>query len=177
MCINIKLSEFLEKNLTNSNKTNDFVSDFLQELKSHLNKAELNIENNSKFVVTDINNNTVSLIDISNGNELETTDISKEDLNNLDLGSNIIFKDNKFALTNEKFEITNRDVKLKLEDLYFCLEEENNDLFSVQKIDDNKIYLTNLEEGGYFSISSEKYPDFKVNDILKKVDGKYTLQQ
>ena len=170
----MKLSEFLKNNL---NTTNDLVSDFIRELQNHLENSELNIEDGSKFVVTDINDNMVSLVDISNGNEFKTSSFTKDVLNNLDLGSNIIFKNNKFVLTDEKFEITNIEAKAKLDDLYFNLEDEEGSLFSVKKIDNDKIYLTNIQEGGYFSIPKEKYPNFKVGDTLKKENGKYNLDQ
>lgn len=173
----MNLSEFLEKKLSDSNKTNNLVSSFIKELQNHLENSELNIENGSKFVVTDINGENVSLIDISSGNELKTSNFEKEDLLNLDLGSNVIFENNKFILTDEKFEITNLDAKAKLDDLYFNLDEEEGSLFSIKKIDDDKIYLTNLEEGGYFSIPKEKYPNFKVGNTLKKENGKYNLEQ
>lgn len=173
----MKLSDFLEKNLINSTKANDLVSGFIKELQNHLEKNNLNIGNGSKFVVSDINDDIVSLIDISNGNEIKTSNFTKDDLNNIDLGSNIIFENNKFVITDEKFEITNLDAKAKLDDLYFNLEDEEGSLFSVKKIDDDKIYLTNTQEGGYFSISKEKYPEFKVGDILRKENGKYNLEQ
>ena len=173
----MKLSDFLEKNLINSTKANDLVSGFIKELQNHLEKNNLNIGNGSKFVVSDINDDIVSLIDISNGNEIKTSNFTKDDLNNIDLGSNIIFENNKFVITDEKFEITNLDAKAKLDDLYFNLEDEEGSLFSVKKIDDDKIYLTNTQEGSYFSISKEKYPDFEVGDILRKENGKYTLEQ
>ena len=142
MCI-MKLSDFLERNLTNSTKANELFSDFIKELQKHLENSELNIEDGSKFVVTDINDNMVSLVDISNGNEIKTSSFSKDVLTNLDLGSNVIFENNKFVLTDERFEITNLKAKAKLDDLYFNLEEEEGSLFSVKKIDDDKIYLTN----------------------------------
>ncbi len=172
----MKLSDFLERNLNSVNKTNDFVTSFINELQNHLANSELNIKDGSKFVVTDINGETVSLVDISNGNELKVSTFEKETLNNIDLGSNIIFENNKFILTDEKFEITNLNAKAKLDDLYFNLEDEEGSLFSVKEIKDDKIYLTNTQEGGYFSISKEKYPDFKVGDILKKENGKYILE-
>ena len=171
----MKLSDFLEKNLINSTKANDLVSGFIKELQNHLEKNNLNIGNGSKFVVSDINDDIVSLIDISNGNEIKTSNFTKDDLNNIDLGANIIFENNKFFITDEKFEITNLDAKAKLDDLYFNLEDEEGSLFSVKKIDDDKIYLTNTQEGGYFSISKEKYPEFKVGYILRKENGKYNL--
>ena len=173
----MKLSDFLEKNLINSTKANDLVSGFIKELQNHLEKNNLNNGNGSKFVVSDINDDIVSLIDISNGNEIKTSNFTKDDLNNIDLGANIIFENNKFVITDEKFEITNLDAKAKLDDLYFNLEDEEGSLFSVKKIDDDKIYLTNTQEGGYFSISKEKYPEFKVGDILRKENGKYNLEQ
>ena len=129
----MKLSDFLERNLTNSTKANELVSGFIQELQNHLENSELNIEDGSKFVVTDINDNMVSLVDISNGNEIKTSGFNKDVLTNLDLGSNVIFENNKFVLTDEKFEITNLEAKAKLDDLYFNLEEEEGSLFSVKK--------------------------------------------
>ena len=164
----MNLSEFLEKKLSDSNKTNNLVSDFIKDLQNHLENAELNIENGSKFVVTDINDDTVSLVNIENGDELKTSNFRKDDLINLDLGSNVIFKDNRFSLTNEEFEITNLNAKSKLDDLFFNIDEEEGSLFSVKKIDNDKIYLTNIQEGGYFSISKDKYPDFNVGDTVKK---------
>lgn len=151
--------------------------DLLKNFKIIWKKNNLNIGNGSKFVVSDINDDIVSLIDISNGNEIKTSNFTKDDLNNIDLGANIIFENNKFVITDEKFEITNLDAKAKLDDLYFNLEDEEGSLFSVKKIDDDKIYLTNTQEGGYFSISKEKYPEFKVGDILRKENGKYNLEQ
>ena len=61
----MNLSEFLEKKLSDSNKTNNLVSSFIKELQNHLENSELNIKNGSKFVVTDINGENVSLIDLS----------------------------------------------------------------------------------------------------------------
>lgn len=173
----MNLSEFFEKKLSDSNKTNNFISDFIKELQNQVENTKLNIENNSKFVVTDINEELVSLVNISNGYELKTSNFEKTDLINLHLGSNVIFKDNKFTLTNEEFEITNLNAKAKLDDLYFNLNEEEGSLFSVKKIDDNKIYLTNLEEGGYFSISKDQYPDVNIGDTLRKEHGTYILEK
>lgn len=173
----MKLSDFLEKNLINSIKANDLVSGFIKELQNHLENSELNIRDGSKFVVSDINDEEVTLIDISNGNEIKTSNFDKDNLINLDLGLNVIFENNKFTLTDEKFEITNIAAKAKLDDLYFNLEEEEGSLFLVKKIDDDKIYLTNAQEGGYFSVPKERYPDFKVGDVLKKENGKYNLEK
>ena len=172
----MNLSEFLEKKLNGSQRESSSVSDFINTLQSCLKNSELNIENGSKFVVSDICNKTVCLIDISNGKEIKTSNFKPEVFNNLDLGSSVIFKNNQFFLADEKFEITNLEAKAKLDDLYFNLEEEEGALFSVKKIDEEKIYLTNIQEGGYFSIPREKYPDFKVGDVLKKENGRYNLE-
>ena len=59
--------------------------------------------------------------------------------------------------------------------MYFCLEQEKNAVYSVSDVSDEKIYLSNTKEGGYFSIPKEAYPDFKVGDLVKNVNGKYTL--
>ena len=161
----MNLSEFLEKKLSDSNKTNNLVSDFIKDLQNHLENAELNIENGSKFVVTDINDDMVSLVNIENGDELKTSNFRKDDLINLDLGSNVIFKDNKFSLTNEEFEITNLNAKSKLDDLFFNIDEEEGSLFSVKKIDVNN-YISWKE--GYLQFASEP-----LSNILKRLSRYY----
>ena len=147
-------------------------------------------------VITDINDERLSLVNTKNGQDLDIyvshsndkteelhskgiTDnifeISKEDLYSLNLGSNIILKDGQCNLYHGEIEIKNSKAADKLEDLYFCLEQEKNAEYLVLNISDGKIYLTNTKEGGYFSILEEAYPNFKVGDIVKNVNGKYVL--
>ena len=59
--------------------------------------------------------------------------------------------------------------------MYFCLKQEENAIYSVVKIEKNKIYLTNIKEHGLFSICKEKYPNLKVGDFIKNSNGKYIL--
>ena len=80
-----------------------------------------------------------------------------------------------FITRNRNVKIENKFVASQLEDIFFCLDQEKNSVYSVTEICDNKIFLTDTKEGGHFSILKEIYPDFKVGDLLKKVDGKYTL--
>lgn len=183
-------------NLLNNNKDkgHNLISEFLESLKeavqefSNFNNGKLlkTISENSIYVITDINDKKLSLIDINNGQEVQisasftnsnenTYNIQKEDFCHLDLGKFLTIKNNSINLLNDNIEIENKSVAAKLEDMYFCLEQEKDAIFSVTEISDDKIFLTNTQEGGHFSILKEIYPDFKIGDILKKVDGKYIL--
>lgn len=147
-------------------------------------------------VITDINNEKLSLVNIENGQDFDIYvthskdkteelyshgindnifEISKEDLYNLNLGSNIILKGGQCTLYHDEVEIKNSEAAAKLEDMYFCLEQEKNAEYLVSNISDGKIYLTDTKEGGYFSILKEAYPDFEVGDLVKNVNGKYVL--
>ena len=138
----------------------------------------------------------MSLINIDDGNEFDIyiTDskdkleelhtrgifdniykMSKEDLYSLNLGSNLTFKNGQFMPYRGNIEIKNSKAAAILEDMYFCLEQEKEAIFSVSDISDGKIYLTNTKEGGYFSIPQSGYPDFKIGDLVKNINEKYTL--
>ena len=178
----------------NKNKNDNFITEFLESLKKAVqqysksnNSQHSNVlSKNSIYVITDINDKKLSLTDIDSGQEKEiyvdftksknnTYNISKEDFSLLDLGNFLTLKNNSINLFNDSVEISNEAVAAKLENMFFCLEQEKDSVFSVTEISDNKVFLTNIKEGGYFSISKEIYPDFKVGDLLKKVNGKYIL--
>ncbi|MCI8309130.1 MAG: hypothetical protein HFJ45_02740 [Clostridia bacterium] len=69
--------------------------------------------------------------------------------------------------------IKNSDVKCKLEDMYFQINNTSNSIYKIVNITDERIFLTDTKEGGNFSISKEIYPDFNKGDLLKKENGKY----
>lgn len=148
------------------------------------------------YVITDIVDEKICLIDIYNGNEFniyistsnENTEklnnlgihsniymMSKKDFHSLDLGSNLIFKDGNYSIYNDEINITNSEVAAKLEDLYFSLKQEENQVYVVDKISDEKIFLTTQDGQGYFYIYQDVYPDFKVGDLVKKQNRKYLL--
>lgn len=182
-------------NFLNNNNTNDnFITEFLKSLKiaiqsfSNYNNTQIsiNLSEDSIYVITDINDKQLSLTDIGNGQETnicvnfaELNDgdyhISKEDFCILDLGKFLTIKNNSVIPLNNNVKIENESVAAKLEDMFFCLEQEKDAIYSITEISDDKIFLTDTKEGGHFSIPKEIYPDFKTGDLLKKVDGKYIL--
>lgn len=198
------LKENLEQN-NNDNKSNDLISNFVKELgkvvENLINKDNSQnfnkLENGTIYVVRDINDQKLSLVNIDNGKEFDIYavssekeleklnntgifnniyQISKEDLDNLNLGSGITIKNNNYILYDSEIKIENiknSEALSKLENMYFCLEDEKAATFSISEISDNKIFLTNTEEGGYFSIPRDKYPDFKVGDFVKNENGKF----
>lgn len=178
----------------NKDKSDNLIAEFLDSLKeamqkfSNLNNSKpLNtLSENSIYVITDINDKKLSLTDINSGEQTEISlsftdskdtaySISKDDFCHLDLGKFLTIKNNSINLVNNNVEIRNKDVSAKLEDMFFCLEQEKDAIYSVTEISDDKIFLTNTQEGGHFSILKEIYPDFKTGDFLKKVNGKYIL--
>lgn len=181
--------------LNNNKNTNDnFITEFLDSLKKAVekfsNSDNTQISNNlsvdSIYVITDINDKKLSLTDINNGQETDiyvnftnpdenTYHISKEDFSYLDLGKFLTIENNSINLLNDNVKIENKFVAAKLEDMFFCLEQEKHAVYSVTEISDDKIFLTDTKEGGHFSIPKEIYPNFKTGDLLKKVDGKYIL--
>jgi hypothetical protein len=175
----LNIEKFLEKNLKNNSHefANSELISFIENLSNFIKHQGKKIVDDSKFIVTDINDNNVSLTNIETNDQITTTDFSKEDLLNLNLGSNVVYKNNEFKISNENFEITNPKVKADLENMLFSINDEKDDTFLVKNIDNDKIYLSNTKEGGYFSIPREKYSDFEVGNLLNLENGKYKRQE
>ena len=74
---------------------------------------------------------------------------------------------------NGEIDIKSDDAWYKLDDLYGVLRDNENTNFVVQKITDDKIYLTHENGSGSIYTYKELYPDFCVGDIVKRVNGKY----
>ena len=193
----------LNKSEHAKNNNTTFLSSFTEELQNvfnnlikNLSSINLNKLDDSIYVVRDINDNKLSIVNIANGEESDIYiaysqevrqqlqkdniksniyDMSKEDFYSLNLGSNLEIKNSICKPYHDKVKIENAQAIAKLEDMFFCLEQEKDAIFSVCDISDDKIYLTNTNEGGYFSIPKEGYPDFKVGDLIKNNNGKYTL--
>ena len=188
-------------NLDKNDKTKDnfftnLIENFQETISNFINNNSKELLENSIYVVRDIIDEKLSLVNIENGQDLDIYavcspeqisklneqgiydniyEMSKDDLYSLNLGSNIQFNNGKFKPYYDKIEIKNPEASAQLEDMYFCLEQEKDATFSVSKISDEKVFLTNTTEGGLFSIPKEKYPDFKVGDLVKNIDGKYVL--
>ena len=171
------IGNFFEKNLKQENNSkNNFISNFLSALQNSLENNNSKIEGHI-FVVNDVNDDKLSVIDIDNGKEFDIfkSEMSENDFYSLNLGSRITVENGKYLPFTGEFEIKNKSVAAQLEDLFFCLDEERNATYSVTEISDDKIFLTNTQEGGHFSIPKQIYPDFKVGDLVKNENGKYVL--
>lgn len=219
----MNLDDFNVKNLVNSLSNNSFsniISDFIKELSGHLQNnnneriANLNkemqeyynerekimnttkLEEEKTYVVSGIKDNSITVVDIENGDEIRvyisTNDEELRELNgdgiydriymmneseflNLNLTDNIILKDNQLYSNSEKIKITNNLALRLLEDLYMQERQTEGQQYRVTEIKDNKIYLTNSDgTGGYFPIHKELYPEFEVGDIVQKNNKKYS---
>lgn len=194
--MNIGNFELNFKNLF-SEKNNE-VTNFMNELKTFLensitnkisNEQTLNnLKDGSIYVVTDIIDEKLSLLDIDDGNEFNVSIsisnmdnssnicyMQKEEFHKLDLGSNLIFKDGSLSIYDKDITITNSSVSSKLEDLYFNLSQEEGQVYVVDKVSDEKVYLTGQDGQGYFYVYKDLYPNFKVGDLVKKQNKKYLL--
>ena len=185
----------------NNQRENTTLANFIKDVQNVVsnfikNTCNNNISQDSIYVVRDINDEKISLVNIENGKNFDIYavtsskqiedlhskgivdnifEISTEDFYSLNLGSNIIIQHGKCKLYPGEINIENPEAKAKLEDMYFCLEQEKDSIYSISEISSEKIYLTDTKEGGYFSIPRDAYPNFKVGDFVKNIDGKYTL--
>ena len=183
---------------------NKAINCFLDDLSNHLKKGELNkeikeytnqienIKNTEKlnedktYVVSNIEDNSINVVDIENGKEIKvyiSTDeknmdraytMDKNEFLNLNLTDNIIMKDNRLYSNSEPIEIKNDKAYELLADLYMEEKESEGMQYEVIEIKDDKIFLTNADgSGGYFSIHKELYPDFEVGDIVQRNNKRY----
>ncbi len=191
-----ELTKALNKNEEKSN-TNS-----IEEFEKKLNQVKENRQeiNNSKeisendiCVVYGMKDNKLTLINIENGKEfdiyitisqedrkkLEEKDINnicqmnKNDFYNIDLGSKLIVKNNKFEIYNGEINIKDQEAFNKLDEMYSTIKEDENKNFIVKEITDEKIYLTYENGEGNIFIYKELYPELKIGDIVKKQEGKY----
>ena len=173
----MNIGDFFERNIKHdSNSKNNFITDFLSVLQNSVENIKSRIDG-SVFVVNDINDDKLSVVNIENGEEFDILklEMSEDDFYSLNLGSGITVENGKYVPFTGELKIENRSVAAKLEDLFLCLEEEKNAVYSVTEICDDKIFLTDTTEGGHFSIPKQKYPDFQVGDLIKNENGKYVL--
>ena len=152
------------------------------------------METGKIYVISDITDNKLSIVDISNGFETEiyvktgdeNLDVYTNDnygpyytmdeltFMNLNLTDAIQFNNDILSFYKEDFEITNIDAWNLLADLFDLEKISEGQEYEVVEVSDFKIFLTNADgSGGYFSIYRELYPDFTVGDIVKKIDKKY----
>ena len=172
------------------NETKNFVSSFINELAKALDKGN----NMNIGVVYGLDNEKITLLNPENGKEediyIYTTENELEKLQNQGIYANVykmekldfynLYSGQKVKLCGDKCELYNGEIDVKndeawykLDDLYGVLRDNENTNFIVQKITDDKIYLTHENGSGSIYTYKELYPDFNVGDIVKRVNGKY----
>ena len=145
------------------NETKNFVSSFVNELAKALDKGN----NMNIGVVYGLDNEKITLLNPENGKEediyIYTTENELEKLHNHGIYENIykmnkldfynLYSGQKVQLNGDKCELYNGEIDIKsddawykLDDLYGVLRDNENTNFVVQKITDDKIYLTNYFE-------------------------------
>lgn len=215
----------LGKDLLSNNTLPNFVNDFIKELSNYLqsnkgnningknlNKSDRNVQNyhnereknmndiklkeDKTYVVSDISDNSINVVDIENGDEIKiyiSTDddtmkklnddgifdkiykIDKTEFLKLNLTDNIVMKQNKLYSNSNKIEIKNNLAWRILSDLYMGERETEGKQYIVTDIKGKKVYLTNADgTGSYFSIHKELYPDFEIGDIVIKNNREYS---
>ena len=146
-----------------SNETKNFISNFINELAKTLNKEK----NMNIGVVYGLENEKITLLNPENGKEEDVYIYTSNETLEVQLNGD------KCEPYNGEIDIKNDDAWYKLDDLYGVLRDNENTNFVVQKITDDKIYLTHENGSGSIYTYKELYPDFCVGDIVKRVNGKY----
>ena len=191
------VSNFI-KELSNTLENNN-VNEFKQEIEEIRNEHKMNnniqeLEEGKVYVITDINNEKVEVLDIKDGYNFDVyISINKETLENLhekginnkiynmdkldflklELGNKIIMSDGKCNIYNGEIDVKYDEAFEILENLYFNLKHEEGRDYIITQIKDGKIYMQDTQENGYYELYKEIYPDFEIGDVITKKEGKY----
>lgn len=194
------LGKELFQNNTFNSMINSFIkelSDSLEKnnkMKANNNNQILNFQEGEINFVYGLHDENVVLLNPDTGEQksiyIATSNEVKEKLNSQGIYNNIYEMDrqtfydldfgNKLIMKNCNFEVYNGEVEIKDDKTWFILDDMNgqrkkydNTNFVVKEDQGEKLLLTHENGKGHIYIYKDVYPDFKVNDILTRVDGKY----
>ena len=192
----------LLKNKTFDNMISSFMNELSHALEK-VHKTQSNIsnrENLNNFEDGEVNfvyglrDENIVLLNPNTGEQksiyIATSNKEKETLNSKGIYDNIYEMDkgtfhkldfgDKLIMKNGTFEIYNGEVEIKDDKTWFLLDDMNgqrkkydNTNFIVKEDQGEKFLLTHENGKGHIYIYKDIYPDFKVNDIVTRVDGKY----
>lgn len=100
-------------------------------------------------------------------------EMDKMDFYNLSIGDKVIMKNGKFKKYNDEIEIKDDKIWYVINDIKSALAKCENLDFTVEKITDNKIYLSLDGKKDYVRVYRELYPDFKIGDVVTRINGEY----
>lgn len=196
------LGKELSKNKTFDNMVSSFMKELSNALEKS-NKTQSNISNSINLnnieeaevnFVYGLRDENIVLLNPDTGEQkniyIATSNQEKETLNSKGIYDNIYEMDkntfhnldfgDKLIMKKGKFEIYNGEVEIKDDKTWFILDDMNgqrkkydNTNFVVKEDLGEKLLLTHENGKGHIYIYKDVYPDFKVNDILTRVDGKY----
>ena len=196
------LGKELSKNKTFDNMVSSFMKELSNALEKS-NKTQSNISNSINLnnieeaevnFVYGLRDENIVLLNPDTGEQkniyIATSNQEKETLNSKGIYDNIYEMDkntfhnldfgDKLIMKKGKLEIYNGEVEIKDDKTWFILDDMNgqrkkydNTNFVVKEDLGEKLLLTHENGKGHIYIYKDVYPDFKVNDILTRVDGKY----
>ena len=197
----------LGKNILQNDTINNIVTSFIKELSDFLEKSKTNCitENNILNIAEGeinfigyINNEKVELLNPDTGEQKDvyiviseeakqklnakgiTSDIyemDKMDFYDLSIGDKVIMNNGKFKEYNEEIEIKDDKIWFMINDIKSALSKCENLDFTVEKISNDKIYLSLNENKDYVEIYRELYPDLKIGDIVTRTNGQYIKKE
>ena len=196
------LGKDLSKNKTFDNMITSFMkelSNALQKSNStkdiiHNNEISNNFEDGEVNFIYGLRDENVVLLNPNTGEQkniyIATSNEEKDALNSKGIYDNIYEMDkntfhnldfgDKLIMKNGNFEIYNGEVEIKDDKTWFILDDMNsqrkkydNTNFIVKEDQGEKFLLTHENGKGHIYIYKDIYPDFEVNDIVTRIDGKY----
>ena len=200
----MELGDFknLGKNLLENEKLNNIITSFIKELSDFLEKDNknniLNVGEGEINFIGNISNEKIELLNPDTGEQKnvyisiskETTEklneqgiyndiyqMNKMDFYNLSIGDKVIMNNGKFKEYNEEIEIKDDKIWFMINDIKNALAKCENLDFTVEKISNDKIYLSLNENKDYVEIYRELYPDLKIGDIVTRTNGQYIKKE